>query len=334
MVTVSRVVPVLSVVEVQLLGGERRAPRAHRPEAQHPAAVYRAEVPHHPTEHVPAARRAVPLDQNLADSGRAVLPGGVQIASGALGVEWDEGVEVRPLADEEQFPVVRGVDASRNSALGQRIAILDEVLVLAVGEPDARPLGYVRRKRQFGDAVGQVVPVDALDDANCRIHVAVIGMHRVDEEVAIRIDVHAGDLGIEGHGHDPSQRDRRRTLLTATGRLGVLRSRGVLLRVYPVCCRIGRIRYLRDPVRGLAGSHCVHQSAAGVLQVEGLAGIVQAQGAELVLGDHSVGPCAQDVWRCELVEADPGSRVEGVYPASDVLESPVLQADIDRAGVV
>ena len=144
-VTVSRVVPVLGVVEVKLLGGQRRAPRAHGPEAQHPAAANCAEVTHHPAEDVPAVRRAVPLNQDLADSGGPVLPCGVQITPGPLRVERYEGVEVRLLAHEQQAPIIGSVDSSRDTALGQSIAVLEQVLVLAIGEPDTRLLREVGR---------------------------------------------------------------------------------------------------------------------------------------------------------------------------------------------
>ena len=71
-----------------------------------------------------------------------------------------------------------------------------------------------------------------------------------------------------------------------------------------------------------------------VLEIESLSGVVQAQGADLVLGDHSVGPSGKDVGSGELVEADPGAGIERVYPTADILEGPVLQTESDRAGVV
>ncbi len=75
-------------------------------------------------------------------------------------------------------------------------------------------------------------------------------------------------------------------------------------------------------------------SAAGVLEVQGLAGIVQAQGADLVLGDDGIRASCQDIGSGELVEVNPSFCIDWVHPAADVLKNPVFETNFNRTGVV
>ena len=78
----------------------------------------------------------------------------------------------------------------------------------------------------------------------------------------------------------------------------------------------------------------MNHSTSGVLEVQGLTGIVQAQGADLVHGDDGIRASREYIGSGELVEVNPSSCVDWVHPAPDVLKEPVFKTDSNRSGVV
>ena len=93
-------------------------------------------------------------DLQLADAGWSVFPGGVQEAALAVGGGRDEGVEIGLFALEQKGSVVGRIDATRNAAVAQGIAVLQEHLVGAVGGAHAVPdVLWAAGGRQFGHDV-------------------------------------------------------------------------------------------------------------------------------------------------------------------------------------
>ena len=147
----------------------------------------------------------------MTDTGWSVLPRGVQEAALAVGGGRDKGVEIGLLALEQKGSVVGRIDATRNAAVAQGIAALQEHLVGAVGGAHAVPdVLWAAGSGQFGHDVREVVPIHTVNHAHRRLVVAWIWMHGVDEEVAVVVHEHARDFRLRRQHHDA--RDRRRRL--------------------------------------------------------------------------------------------------------------------------
>ena len=62
---------------------------------------------------------------------------------------------------------------------------------------------------KFRDGWWELVPVDAIDDANRGPVPVFIRVHGVDKEVAVGIDVHARYFSLRRHHHDSGHQFRR-----------------------------------------------------------------------------------------------------------------------------